>query len=155
MPIPPVLPEAVRDRYPRFLAELEALVNIDCGSYTPAGVNRVADAVIGSLEELGARVERIHPADRQDLGDLVIGRIAGDGPRLLLIGHMDTVFEPGTVAQRPFQVDGGLARGPGTSDMKGAGEHQGNRLSLDGRWIGVALCRDGTEQFGRKPERSE
>jgi glutamate carboxypeptidase len=151
MPIPPVLPEAVRDRYPRFLAELEALVNIDCGSYTPAGVNRVADAVIGSLEELGARVERIHPADRQDLGDLVIGRIAGDGPRLLLIGHMDTVFEPGTVAQRPFQVDGGLARGPGTSDMKGgllAGLHALAALHAAGIHPAITFVANPDEEIG-------
>ena len=33
------------------------------------------------------------------------------------------------------------------------GQHERNRLALDGSWIGVALRRDGTEQFGRKPER--
>lgn len=119
MPIPPGLPEAVRDRYPRYLAELESLVNIDCGSYTPDGVNRVADAVAASLAELGAAVERRHPEPGRALGDLVIGRMAGDGPRLLLIGHMDTVFDPGTAAERPFRVEGGRALGPGTSDMKG------------------------------------
>jgi len=122
MPLPTGLPGAVEARYPRFLAELEALVNIDCGSYTPAGVNRVADAVVRSLANLGASVERLphEPAARErHLGDLVIGHIEGEGPRLLLIGHMDTVFEEGTVAVRPYRRDGDRALGPGTSDMKG------------------------------------
>ncbi|HET9497527.1 MAG TPA: M20 family metallopeptidase [Candidatus Limnocylindria bacterium] len=109
-------------RVPAYLADLETLVNIDCGSYTPEGVNRVADAVVEHLTALGAAVERIGAGaapDGRPLGDLVIGRLAGSGPRLLLIGHMDTVFEPGTVAARPFRVEGGRALGPGVSDMKG------------------------------------
>jgi glutamate carboxypeptidase len=122
MPSPTGLPEAVQARLPRFLAELESLVNIDCGSYTPAGVNRVADLVTASLVELGATVERIRhepDLDQPQLGDLVIGALPGDGPRLLLIGHMDTVFGEGTAAERPYTVRGDRALGPGTSDMKG------------------------------------
>ncbi len=61
MPPPLSLHEAVQARLPRYLAELEALVNIDCGSYTPAGVNRVADLVAASLAELGA-TRRAHPS---------------------------------------------------------------------------------------------
>ena len=54
------------------------------------------------------------------LGDLVIGRLRGSGgPNVLLVGHMDTVFDEGTVAARPFRIDGDRARGPGVSDMKG------------------------------------
>jgi glutamate carboxypeptidase len=40
------------------------------------------------------------------------------GARLLLIGHMDTVFDPGTAAERPFAVADGIATGPGVTDMK-------------------------------------
>ena len=36
-----------------------------------------------------------------------------------MIGHMDTVFDPGTVAERPFRITDGIATGPGVSDMKG------------------------------------
>ena len=42
----------------------------------------------------------------------------GDGPRLLLIGHMDTVFDPGTAAARPFRSRA-TRHGPGVTDMKG------------------------------------
>ena len=108
-------------RIPHFLSELETMVNIDCGSYTPGGVNRIADLVADALRASDAMTERVpHRPDggAPQLGDLVIGRFAGDGPRILLIGHMDTVFDPGTAAERPFRVDGDRARGPGVTDMK-------------------------------------
>lgn len=151
MPIPPGLVEAASDRLPRYLAELEALVNIDCGSYTPDGVNRVADAVVASLEELGASVSRVHPGAEHPLGDLVIGRLAGDGPRLLLIGHMDTVFEPGTAAERPFRREGDRAFGPGTSDMKGgllAGLHAIAALQAAGVHPAITFVANPDEEIG-------
>ncbi|RPH36396.1 MAG: M20 family peptidase [Chloroflexi bacterium] len=125
MASPPTLSDLhtqVIERVPAYLADLEKLVNIDCGSYTPAGVSRVAEVVAQHLAGLGATVERRGGGaapDGRGLGDLVIGRLDGTGPRLLLIGHMDTVFEPGTAAARPFRVDGERALGPGVSDMKG------------------------------------
>jgi len=104
-----------------YLADLERLCSIDCGSYTPGGVNQVADWVAAFLERLGASVQRRRdPAGRY--GDTVIATIPGlpgAGPRVLLIGHTDTVFGEGTVAARPFRIDGGIARGPGVTDMKG------------------------------------
>src|SRR5204862_289293 len=113
--------EAVASSYVRYLAELEELVNIDCGSYTPDGVNAIATHVEAELSRMGAEVERIpHRASHgeQQLGDLVVGRLGGTGPRLLLIGHMDTVFGPGTAVERPFRRHGDRATGPGSSDMK-------------------------------------
>jgi glutamate carboxypeptidase len=151
MPLPPGLIEAVRDRYPRYRSELEAMVNIDCGSYTRAGVNRIADAVAASLAELGAGVERLAPEGDPALGDLVIGRLAGDGPRLLLIGHMDTVFDEGTAAERPFHVDGDRALGPGTSDMKGgllAGLHALAALHAAGVRPNVTFVANPDEEIG-------
>jgi glutamate carboxypeptidase len=122
-PIPlTTLRDHVADGLPAYLADLERLVSIDCGSYTPSGVNEVADVVSARLESLGATVERQGGGaapDGRPLGDLVVARLEGTGPRLLLIGHMDTVFEPGTVAARPYRVDGERALGPGVSDMKG------------------------------------
>jgi glutamate carboxypeptidase len=125
---------------PAFLADLERLCNIDCGSYTPAGVNEVATWVAAELRSMGATVER-RPDPAGRLGDTVIGTFdgqSGAGPRVLLIGHMDTVFEAGTVAQRPFRIDGSIAKGAGVSDMK-AGLLAGLRAiaalrTLDGGW---------------------
>lgn len=109
---------------PAFLADLERLCSIDCGSYTPAGVNEVADWVAAQLAAMGASVDR-RPDPNGKFGDTVIGTFEGTkgGARVLLIGHMDTVFSEGTVAKRPFRIDGevgagAIARGPGVTDMK-------------------------------------
>lgn len=115
------LRSGLEHRLPELLADLEQLVNIDCGSYTPQGVNEIADWVEAFARGFGATVERRPDAEGR-FGDTVIARVdgtAGAGPRLLLIGHMDTVFEPGTAAERPFRIDEGIARGPGVTDMKG------------------------------------
>jgi glutamate carboxypeptidase len=138
----------VEAQLPRYLAELEELVNIDCGSYTPEGVNRVADFCTDALGALGATVERL-PSD--GLGDLVVGRLAGDGSRLLLIGHMDTVFDPGTAAERPFRREGDQALGPGVTDMKGgllAGFHAVAALQAVGMSPAVTYVCNPDEEIG-------
>ena len=117
------LEAAIRAAEPAFLGDLERLVNIDCGSYTPAGVDEVGRFVGAFMTDAGAHVEvRADPAGTR--GATVIGTWDGDratagGPRILLIGHMDTVFDTGTAAERPFAIDAdGIARGPGVTDMK-------------------------------------
>lgn len=157
MPPSPSLPdvrERITERLPAFVSDLERLVNIDCGSYTPAGVNQVADFMADRLRGLGASVTRagggIAP-DGRGLGDLVVGRLAGTGPRLLLIGHMDTVFEPGTAAARPFRVEGQTARGPGVADMKGgllAGLYALSALDLAGLRPAVTFVANPDEEIG-------
>jgi glutamate carboxypeptidase len=102
---------------PGYLTDLERLVSIDCGSYTKAGVDEVGRFVAASLRSLGAELA-VYRSER--LGDTVVGVLQGRGTaRALLIGHMDTVFEPGTAAARPFRLSGDRAFGPGVADMKG------------------------------------
>lgn len=154
MPDLDALRRIVDARLPRFGDELAQLVNIDCGSYTPAGVNRVADFVEDALRRLGAEVERIRhqaPEGRPALGDLVVGRLAGQGPRLLLIGHMDTVFDPGTAAERPYRASGGRAYGPGVTDMKAgllAGLHAIGALHEAGIHPAVTFVANPDEEIG-------
>ncbi len=110
---------SVERALPDFLADLESLVSIDCGSYTKEGVDEVGAWTAGRLRAMGAAITT-HPND-QGLGDTVVAEITGDdpaGPSLLLIGHMDTVFDPGTAAARPFAITDGIATGPGVTDMK-------------------------------------
>jgi glutamate carboxypeptidase len=104
---------------PAYLADLQRLVDIDCGSYTKEGVDEVGGWVAEEFQDLGATVV-VTP--NEEHGDTVVGTFGSpgaDGPALLLVGHMDTVFDPGTVAERPFRVVDGIATGPGVSDMKG------------------------------------
>jgi glutamate carboxypeptidase len=113
------LTAAIELARPAYLADLERLVNVDCGSYTRVGVDEVGTWTADRLRSLGAQIEVY--ANDEGLGDTVVGELAGDdpeGPTLLLIGHMDTVFDPGTVAQRPFAITDGIAKGPGVTDMK-------------------------------------
>src|SRR6267143_6740960 len=112
------LESTVRAALPDYLAELERMVNTDCGSYTKAGVDAVGARAAALFEELGATVER-RPNDT--LGDTIVATFEGTerrGPRVLLIGHLDTVFDPGTAAERSFRVEDGRAFGPGVTDMK-------------------------------------
>ncbi len=110
-------------RYDEFVQNLASMVNVDCGSFTPDGVNEIADACEARFDAMGWKVERVAhaPAEGEaQLGDLIFGRFgSGAGPRVLMIGHTDTVFDVGTAAERPFRIDGDRAHGPGVSDMKG------------------------------------
>jgi glutamate carboxypeptidase len=115
--------DAIAADEPAYLADLARLVNTDCGSYMPAGVDEIGHFVAGFMTDHGATVE-VRPDPAGTRGATVIGTWAGSrgtagGPRILLIGHMDTVFDPGTAAERPFAIDSeGIARGPGVTDMK-------------------------------------
>jgi glutamate carboxypeptidase len=117
------LEATIRHDEAAYLGELAQLVNTDCGSYTPAGVDEIGRFVAAFMTAAGARVE-LRPDPSGRLGQTVIGTWDGEhgtagGPRILLIGHMDTVFDPGTAAERPFAIDAdGIARGPGVTDMK-------------------------------------
>ena len=114
----PAQPQPIlEDELPAYLEDLATLVNVDCGSYTKAGVDQVGRWTARFLERLGAAVEiRPDPA----LGDTIVATFDGraGGPRVLLIGHLDTVFPEGTARARPLRIEAGIARGPGVTDMK-------------------------------------
>jgi len=98
---------------------LETVVNIDSGTGDAEGGAKVADLLAKELRGAGLEVT-IMPAEAPGLAPNLVATINGSGKgRLLLIGHLDTVFEPGTAAKRPFRTDADKAYGPGVSDEKG------------------------------------
>lgn len=98
---------------------LEQAVNIDSGTGDAAGGNRVAALLAPRLKALGFTVESI-PPEIPGLADNTVATLKGTGKgRILMIGHIDTVFGPGTVARWPFRMDADKAYGPGVSDEKG------------------------------------
>jgi len=100
------------------LALLETLVNIDTGTGDVEGARAAGAILEARMRAIGMSVERV-PAEAPGLPDNMVGRLAGSGKtRILLIAHIDTVFEPGTAKRRPYTVDGQIARGPGVSDEK-------------------------------------
>jgi glutamate carboxypeptidase len=98
---------------------LERTVNINSGTLNPAGVRAVHDVLAPEFEKLGFSVRYAElPAETGRGGHLVAERRGTRGKRLLLIGHLDTVFEPDSPFQR-FEREGDTALGPGVGDMKG------------------------------------
>ncbi|HUY78254.1 MAG TPA: M20 family metallopeptidase [Ktedonobacterales bacterium] len=99
-----------------FLADLETLVNIDSGTYTPAGVTRIADELAPRFAALGFAV-KTQPG--RELGPQLVARRQGTGrAKLVIVGHMDTVFPDGEAQRRPYALRDGRAYGPGVFDMK-------------------------------------
>ncbi|MFE1441167.1 M20 family metallopeptidase [Streptomyces sp. NPDC058739] len=119
--------DLARSRRSQYLDDLRELVSIDSGSYDAEGVNRVADWVQRRLHRTGFTVERVTlpTSHGHRAGDALVARKKGTlgasdgGRRVLLAGHMDTVFDQGTAAARPFSLHGSIAHGPGVSDDKG------------------------------------
>jgi glutamate carboxypeptidase len=120
--------QAVGAEAPAAVALLEKLVNINSGTMNLPGVIAVKDVVMPQIEALGFEVRWVPmEAFDQRAGDLVAEHacVAGTGKcgrRILLIGHMDTVFEPTSSFQRYSIVpatEGRIATGPGVNDMKG------------------------------------
>ena len=124
---PSILLAPMRERFGNVLDRIEELVNIDSGSFTAEGVNRIADLCQTRFEAAGWEVER-HRPDRdwvgQPVGDLLVGRrtgrrpVAEGGRRMLLLAHMDTVFDDGTAIARPFRIQDSRGYGPGVTDDK-------------------------------------
>ncbi|MET8365264.1 MULTISPECIES: M20 family metallopeptidase [unclassified Micromonospora] len=113
---------AAGDRLTAYHERLAELVGIDSGSGQLDGLRAAADLVQTWCLAAGLAVEREPVADPAGtpLGDVLIARRRGRGTRrILLAGHLDTVFPPGTAAARPFRVQDGRAYGPGVCDDKG------------------------------------
>src|SRR5882672_7498031 len=100
------------------LVLLERVVNINSGTQNFDGVREVGRVLGGELATLGFTTRWIDGASFKRAGHLVADH-PGPGPRILLIGHLDTVFEKDSPFQKFERVDDRTARGPGIIDMKG------------------------------------
>ncbi len=103
--------------------------SVESPSHNKSGVNAMMDLAAGALDELGAKTDRLPGLD--GFGDVVIGRLAGNdgvtGPGILILSHLDTVHETGTLdSVLPISRDGERVYGPGILDMKG-----GARLGIE------------------------
>jgi glutamate carboxypeptidase len=101
---------------------LEATVNVPSATENLAGVRAVGAIYARELQSLGFETRWVElPAGMQRGGHLVATHRGGNGPRLLLIGHLDTVLQG-----EAYRREGNRAYGTGTSDMKG-----GNLVALE------------------------
>ena len=136
-----------------YMRDLEALVNIDSGSHDIEGLNKVADFLCEKYTEAGFTVKR------QSLGESgrpyveVYSHPNEENVDVLFLGHLDTVFEKGTAAERPFTLseDGKRAFGPGVGDMK-AGDllafHLFCALHEECPDLRMCVCHNSDEEIG-------
>lgn len=102
----------------QYLSELRPLIDIDCGTNTPEGVNHVARLMQQKYQDLGWHTELVDLGPAVGNGVFATNKPNAEQYDVLLVGHLDTVFPVGTVAERPMTHDEHRAYGPGVSDMK-------------------------------------
>lgn len=102
---------------------LRQLVEINSGTKNLEGVREVGKVLMPHFETLGFKVRWVPMDEVQRAGTLVAEHPCPGpgncGKRVLLIGHMDTVFEKDSPFQHFNIIDATTASGPGTDDMKG------------------------------------
>jgi glutamate carboxypeptidase len=99
------------------IALLEETVNIGSGTMNQDGVRAVGNVMRRELDALGLDTEWIEMPEEMNRAGHLFGRKGGSGRKVLLIGHLDTVFESDDAFQA-FVRDGDTAVGPGVDDMK-------------------------------------
>jgi glutamate carboxypeptidase len=136
---------------------LERIVDINSGTFNSAGVVEVGKVLEPEFQALGFTTYWLPMDAVKRAPSLVAERKGNHGKRVLLIGHMDTVFEPSSPFQK-FQRNGDAAAGPGAADMKGgivvilsALKALKNAGALDSANISVFLTGD-EESVGEPPE---
>jgi glutamate carboxypeptidase len=114
-----VIVSTVEARFEADVALLEAMTNINSGTHNHAGVRAVADLIAPEFAALGFTTAWIDQSAAGRAGHLFV-RHEGNpgGTKILLIAHLDTVFEPSSPFQT-FTRDGNRATGPGVVDDKG------------------------------------
>jgi len=100
---------------PWLIETIEALVCLESPSGDAAAINRCAAELESRLGGLGGRVTRLPGGPA---GDHLRAEFGSGARRVLLLGHIDTVWPAGTLARRPFRAEGGRLYGPGVFDMK-------------------------------------
>ncbi len=102
-------------RKERILGDLEALVVRESPSDEPARVSQLSLWVAERLSRAGLPAACISCEGR---GDALRLRLGPESGGTLLLGHLDTVWPAGTLAEMPFTCEDGVAKGPGAFDMK-------------------------------------
>jgi glutamate carboxypeptidase len=101
----------------RLLAELRFWVEAETPTTDAAAVNRLMDRCAADLTAVGGALTRLPGTD--GYGDTLLCRTPGEGAPVVVAGHLDTVWDHGTLAaSMPWRVEGPKAHGPGIYDMK-------------------------------------
>jgi len=110
--------KSIDDRTEAAITLLKTSVNINSGTMNFDGVRQVGELFMEELKKLGFETRWSSGEPFNRAGHLVATH-AGKGKRFLLIGHLDTVFEPDSKFQTWTMLNDSIMQGPGASDMKG------------------------------------
>jgi glutamate carboxypeptidase len=132
---------------------LKSIVNIDSGSGDVEGGKRVEEILATRLKASGADCH-YEPSEAPNLAPNLVAVFHGTGKaKILIIAHIDTVFGPGTVAKRPFSIEGNRAHGPGVGDEKAGVANAVTALEIlhdlgFRSYATITLLIDGSEELG-------
>jgi glutamate carboxypeptidase len=128
--------------------DLRQLVLLESPSDDPGRVSELARWVVERLRRAGARARTLAAPPA---GDAVFADVGRAPAAALLVGHLDTVWPAGSLAEAPFEMREGRALGPGVFDMKGGiavAIHLFEELSVLTGGPGAALCLTPDEEVG-------
>ena len=117
----------VKQERAAYLKTLQELVSVESGSRDLEGLNRISEVIAARLRALGGDVQFVPAATDgirfedtpAQIGRIVLARFKGTGTRnVLLLAHMDTVYQRGAGAKQPFRIEGDRAYGLGIEDDK-------------------------------------
>ena len=97
---------------------LKKVVNINSGTLNFDGVREVGDIFSAQFDELGFKTKWVNGSPFNRAGHLVAS-YGSSGPKILIIGHLDTVFAKSDPFQSYVPLDNNQVAGPGITDMKG------------------------------------
>ncbi len=137
---------------------LEKLVNQDSGTSYVEGVNKIAEELKSIFSDLDYQVEE---ETSENYGkNLIVRSNDQEKPKkILIIGHMDTVFPEGTVKERPFYREGDYVYGPGANDMKSGltavywALKAINQQGLENQLPSITILLNGDEEVGSPTSR--
>ena len=108
----------MRGQQDRLLDLLKDLVELESPSHDKVAVDRCVDRVEKECTRIGGRMRRHRRKGFGDLLEVRFGRGGRGVKPMMLLGHLDTVWELGTLKRMPFKVEKGRIWGPGVLDMK-------------------------------------
>jgi glutamate carboxypeptidase len=132
------------------LSDLRRLVEVESPSLDVAAITASAETLAALIEERTGRAASLVDGP---VGPHVHWSGGGD-PRVLILGHHDTVFPLGTLERRPFTVADGRVTGPGVFDMKGGIVQAVHAVAALDDASGVELLFTADEEVGSDSSRA-
>src|SRR5690625_1534778 len=100
-----------------YLKLFRKMIELESPTHHKEKVDQLVDFIENYLEEQGVDVKRVKD---ETFGDHLVGHYGEGEEQIMFLGHIDTVWDVGTIEKIPFHVDDtGRITGPGTYDMKG------------------------------------